>query len=603
MTCSRIAITALSTATLLACVAATGAAHPASADGPPLAPSEHRPPSAGAPLVFDPHAVRPATYPLPTAKPFELAVGGHKLNGVGQSPTTIRGLVYNPDTSAEPTWAKPVLVVLSPNFQDPLEAAAASVVPAAHQEPDADAAYFAFMAAQARRGYTVVEADMRGSGDSGGCADFWGPDSAQDFRDVVAWASTYDGHHHDVGAFGASAEGIAITNGMRGAGLKTAVVSQALTSAMDTVAMNGVPFDGSATMATYWGLGYLPSGDAHSTEIARPTCPPVPNDHNDYSGTQTPWWTERDYKSDLASTPSSVFYIGGLHDRTIVPVNLDSWYDKLPGFKRAIFGHWEHSPYHESDGFGGYDRDDLYASIETWFDQQLGGLDAGVTSWPDVQVQADDKTWRAVPSVAGMTSSVRQLPLGISLLGVHTLGAAGAPGSTATFGGTSVLTFTANRVTSPVHLSGKAQLSVPVTFDAPTSGRVEADLFSVDAAGTRTEVVHGLRAADHLTSAETVNSVSGNTPYTLSFTTPFFDATVPTGSHLELDLRSYTAATSTDAGMVPSPPYTATIPGDGSAVLTLPIANDTCGVTVVQTTVGDEPTGPTLGCPDPNRVR
>lgn len=561
------------------------------------------------PLMFDPQPTREARSYAVDSREVDLAVGGgDRVIGTGpldqhtKDDATIHMHLYDPDTSAEPDWPKPVIVTMGFNYDDD------AVVAAQQAALPAFAAWYAFLPNhEVPRGYTVIEADMRGSGSSTGCFNYWGPDDAQDFRDVVTWASTYDGRQHPVGAFGGSAEAMVIADGMRGAGsaLKTVVQVESSSSLYDAYAFDGVPYDGTAGFeASYWAESHVGSVDAYAGNAARPGCLPDALLGTDYSGTESPFFVDRDYRRGLATVGASVLDIVGLLDDTNLPIRPDGYDDQLPSFHRVIAGQWGHAILDDpNDPNLSNPRLDLHAIFDAWFDHFLGGADNGVKQWPAVQVQDPRGVWRAVADIASM-GSPRSLPLGPN----GQLGTAGQPGAVATLDATSPAVFETSQL-GRIHLSGQVRMSLPIAFHTatsavPTSGRLELDVIEHKSDNSGVVLTRGFRAADHIDSLEKANDVENDQSKTVSIRTNVFDTWIAADSTLQLVLRTVPPTdNAAEANMVPSTvPFSATFAVDGDAVAQLPIANDSCGLVAVQSPPNDTQLALTPSCPFKNRV-
>ena len=572
--------------------AVRSAAKDSGADSPP---SGHAGPNR--PLSFDPQPTRTAKDHHVTVTEHDIAVGG--ADGVVARPNDVDDAVihlkvYDPDTSDEPSWPKPVIVVMGSNYDDAAENALFQL-PSEKVYSD----WYAFLHAhEVPRGYTVVEADLRGTGSSSGCWDSWGLQDAQDFRDVVAWASTYDGGDHPVGAFGGSAEAATIADGMRGAGpqLKTVVEVAGLASMYDTYAFDGVPFDlADQQAATYFALSHAGSADAYGVNAARIGCQPAAVLGTDYSGTATQYYIDHDFRRDLASVTASVLDVSGLLDRTVQSIRLDGYDDELPTFHRAILGEWGHDIL--DDPALANRRLDLHAIFDAWFDHFLGGAGNGVERWPAVQVQDSRGVWRAVHDVASM-GTADSLVLGSD----QSLGKAGAPGSLVKLTAATPAAFETAKLDRNMHLSGQVHVTLPVTFSTTTTGRIQIDVVEHLSDDSTRLLAQGFRAVDHLDSLEQTNAVDSNVEYDVPIRTHYFDEWLSAGSKLEIDVRAVPSKDDDQAAlgrvrMVSSPPYTAAIAVDGRAVVTIPIANDTCGVIPVQSPPDATQLALTPSCP------
>lgn len=557
------------------------------------------------PLTFTPTPARTAPYAIPAA-PIETDVpvlGADGRPGGGDD-ATLHVEVWDPDTSAEPSWSKPVILMFSPNGFEHNAALENSRKTA--ETADADYIYF-LRRHEVPRGYTVVEAEMRGTAKSTGCWDYWGPNSAADFHDLVSWASKSGWERGDqsgrptraVGAFGASAEGIAIVNGLFGAprALKTVVSWQAMWSMYDGFAIDGTGwYDPTPPPIVYDTIdARAVTGDADTAQVQHASCDPeaTKTQLTDTTNTETKFWLDRDYRTrDFSTIHASVFALDGTRDSNVLPISIRDSLDRIPTFHRVVVPYWAHiEPDSMTTTGNTYGRNDLTRAIDAWFDQMLGGADTGVRSWPKVQVQDPHFVWRGVQSIEDMTAETRDVPL---------------PGSAATFGSGQTAKFSMP-IDKDLHLSGEVTLDAPMSFSS-SDASVQMSLWEVKSPSERHLVAIGFKSARHLTSNASDSPVTPGQDYDVHIRTLDGDAWVDKGTTLELDLQGVEdlSGLPNDAPMlgpyyptmVPSAPYTATIVTGGRAVLHLPLANDSCGISLAPDVATQPAAGATPNCPD-----
>lgn len=197
------------------------------------------------------------------------------------------------------------------------------------------------------------------------------------------------------------------------------------------------------------------------------------------------------------------------------------------------------------------------------------GLDTGIEEWPPVQVQAEDNTWRAVGSVAGM--------------GIETPLELGE--GTATF--TEDGSWSVDLPTPAAHLSGQAFLDTVIALDRP-DGHFAVTLAEVGPAGTTRTLTTGYLSAVHRESLLRQVPVTPGHPTPYRIRTYPFDATVDPDATLRLTISG------SDGNTLPAGTgYTATV-DLAHTTLRLPSADDRCGLDVARRADGGEP----LPCPD-----
>ncbi|MEA2452779.1 MAG: hypothetical protein QOG04_1489 [Actinomycetota bacterium] len=518
------------------------------------------------PLVFAPKGASQDRFDV-VATPKRVKVKAH--DGID-----LAARVYRPDTSSDPSWQTPVILVHSPYYDG---------VTQGDSERSLDIVnYFT------PKGYTVVLSAVRGTGDSGGCPEQDGPNQAKDFKTLVEYFAAQPWSNGLVGSYGKSYDAETQNAGaiLRPDGLKTMVTVAGISSLYDVGYFDGVPFRGDgllgAAIYTPYGLDQSsdPTSAPHNAE--RNQCQPD-NFVNalDLSGDQTPYWADREFRLGVENIEASVLYVEGLNDFTVAPIDIDGWYDELPTFKKAIFGQWAHKyPYDAPDNIA---RDDWYDTVHAWFDHELLGLDTGIQSWPDVQVQDETNVWHAVSSAAGMGIE-QSLPLGNGVLG-H----AEAAGTTVTYDERTPFNWTGPVLDQPLHLSGQAFLDATIAIDR-ADAHLAVTLQEVPATGNPVPLTRGYLSVQHTENKNRGMEVAPNYPVPYRVRTYPFDKTLDAGSRLRVVLAG------SDGRTLPAGnQYTGTVSVDGSSVLRVPVADDRCGLVVDQRA---EPRAAIPPCPD-----
>ena len=528
-------------------------------------PALAQPAPAGAPLVFAPHGVTTDRFPAATT-PQRVDVTAH--DGVN-----LHARVFRPDTSSDPSWKTPVILVHSPYYDG-------VVLGSPSRSMDLVERF-------TPKGYTVVLSDVRGTGNSGGCGEQDGANQAKDFATLVEHFAAQPWSSGKVGSYGKSYDAETQNAGavLQPDGLATMVTVAGISALYDVAYFDGVPLVagglGGAAAYELYDLD-VPSGpEYYDRRAQRHTCQPD-NFVNgaDPRGDMSPYWAARDFRPGVGNVEASVLYVHGLSDFTVSPIAIDGWYDELPTFKRAILGQWGH--YYPYDAPAATARDDWYDAVHAWFDQELLGLDTDVASWPAVQVQDESNVWRAVPSAAGMGTEV---PLS---LGDGTLGTPGGEEATATWTEGGSVAFDGPVLDDGLHLSGQAYLDAVIAVDRDDA-HFAVTLQEVRADGTTRTLTRGYLSAQHRESLlRAVPATPGHpTPYRIR-TYPF-DKTLAPGSRLRLLLAG------SDGSTLPAGNrYTATVSVDGASVLRVPVVMRECGLLVAQR----EPAGRDVpGCP------
>jgi predicted acyl esterase len=424
----------------------------------------------------------------------------------------------------------------------------------------------------------VVLSHARGTGRSGGCLEQDGINQQKDFGTVVEYLARQRWSNGKVGSYGLSYDGETQNAGAihHPKGLATIVPAAAISNLYDTVYFDGVPlYVLNQAVAAGYAVGTLTPNNTHFVE--RPWCQPEQLTGNaDPSGDMTPYFVERDFRRRARDIRASVLYIQGLKDTNVLPINIDGFYDRIPTFKRAIFGQWTHEfPDTNATGHG---RKDWFDILHAWYDHELLGLPTGVEQWPAVQVQDERNVWRAARSFADLGEETRLV------LGEGVIGQAGRPGASVSFPELGQAVWIGSAVQRPLHLSGQVFLDATITLDRPDAHFVLL-IEEVRPTGSSRLLTVGYLSAPHR------DDLAHPDPVDPGFATPYrirtypFDATVAPGSKLRVSLSGIQLE-STEIGYNFGLPalslYTAVVAVDGRTTLTLPIVRNVCGIDVRQ---------------------
>ena len=510
--------------------------------------------SEAGPLVFAPKGKSTDRFAAVTT-PQNLYVTAH--DGV-----KLFARVYRPDTSSDPDWRTPVILVHSPYYSAVLQGSETrSMDIVQHFTP---------------KGYTVALTDVRGTGNSGGCPEQDGQDQARDFRDLVEYFAGQPWSNGKVGSYGKSYDAETQNAGavLRPEGLETMVTVAGISSLYDVANFDGVPLIGGGVggAAAYTLIDVDPPGDPNAwpEALGRHECQPANFSNGaDPTADENTYWGDRNFRHNVDKIEASVLYVHGLSDFTVSPIAIDGWYDEIPTFKRAIFGQWAH--FYPYDSPARWARDDWYGTVHAWFDHELLGLGTGVKEWPNVQVQDEENVWRAVRSFAGMGEE-RALALGDA----GALGTAGSQGSTATYREDGSAVWTSEPFADGLHLSGQAFLDAVISIDRPDAHLAVA-LQEVPTAGDPRTLTRGYLSIQHQEDPHRGHAVTPNYAVPYRVRTYPFDKTLSPGSRLRLVLGGFDPDT-LPAGSA----YTGTVKVDGASILRIPVVEEVCGIDVAQ---------------------
>ena len=367
------------------------------------------------------------------------------------------------------------------------------------------------------RGYAYANVHVRGTGESGGCIDLFGPTEADDSSLAIEYlgrdAPFSDGN---VGGYGISYPGGTILSAAgRGnrdrVGYLKAVASGApYHSAHEAQwTFDGVPsfLIPASTPGSYFlqSMGFafdaLPTVPRKVEE--RPGCQ---TSHAvaaaDWSGNHTPWHAQRDNRAWTRSITAATLVFHGHKDLTPMggspPSIVRGLFDQLPATtpKAGVFGVFGHYlPRNEHPEIG-----DM---IVAWFDRHLKGLESGTASWPVVQVQGSDGRWRSEstwPTIGGPAGALALGPggrLGALLPTGNTTYLEGPYETTEGFVPGAAAVFETAPLPERLELSGQPVADLWLQLSAPDA-HVAARLEAIRPDGSVSGTTYGLRSAQHL---------------------------------------------------------------------------------------------------------
>lgn len=355
------------------------------------------------------------------------------------------------------------------------------------------------------RGYAYSNLHVRGTGESGGCIDLFGPTEAADSAQFIEFVGKAKWSNGNVGAYGISYPGGTILS-VAGRGdpkqvkyLKAIVSGAPYNAAHEAQwTFDGVP---SFLVPTTFPASYFAQSlgfdfGSYSPTPRTPERPGCQPEHMaaavDWSGNHTPWHAERDNRAWAKNIKAATFMFHGHSDMVPFggspPSIQRGLFDELPEDtpKTGLFGVFGHSKPPRSD-FG--------AMVVSWFDQYLKGIDTGTEQWPTVQVQGMDRQWRSEadwPTVGGPAGAI---PLKRG--GGTTQYIEGSYETTRGFAPGTAAIFETEALTGRLELTGQPVLDLWLTLQLPDS-HVAARIEALDPAGKRVGYTYGLRSAQHL---------------------------------------------------------------------------------------------------------
>ncbi|MEK6986161.1 MAG: CocE/NonD family hydrolase [Candidatus Thermoplasmatota archaeon] len=260
------------------------------------------------------------------------------------------------------------------------------------------------------KGYAVAFADVRGNHNAGGCIDQTGPEQWQDGYDYVEWLGTQPWSNGKVGMYGASYDGETqfTTAMMAPPHLATIVPVASVSNQYEWNFYQGVPYE----LQPFLGMfSYFQGSAIPSTDPANAPLYPEKLEcqaqqftaGTDFSGDNTTFWQERDYRGMAGQIEASVLHVHGLADWNVRPIHIDPLFNRITSEKRGIFGQWGHAyP----------DRDDWKDLLHAWYDHFLLGRDNGILErLPPVLIEDNQGAWHGIQSFPALDAAWLELEL------------------------------------------------------------------------------------------------------------------------------------------------------------------------------------------------
>ncbi|MDQ3952251.1 MAG: CocE/NonD family hydrolase [Actinomycetota bacterium] len=255
---------------------------------------------------------------------------------------------------------------------------------------DGMAGYFA------PRGYAVVFADLRGTGRSEGCLDHMGPKDQSDAFEIVEWAAKQPWSNGRVGMTGHSYVGSTpqMAAAQKPPHLVTMVPSAGLAAMYHHEFQLGVPYylQWAGPLFAYEQLAierHLPGGDNFGNGMQYFGCGATQSaavtGEAYFSGAETDWHRERDFRKGATNAKIPTFIIHGVNDNA-ARIAASDWFiarNGRPGDK-AWIGQWDHG-----SGCCPNRRGDHWTlALHVWFDKHL--QQRNVSTGPAAEIFLND---------------------------------------------------------------------------------------------------------------------------------------------------------------------------------------------------------------------
>ena len=406
----------------------------------------------------------------------------------------------------------PVIAVISPYLGH------GPVGPSMETQPNGRMNAFFEGAKVFEKGWTVVLADLRGTGGSSGCLDILGPGEQLDIKTVVEWAADQKWSTGKVAMYGKSYDGNTgvAAAAIRPRGLAAVVAQQVVGDRYSGSYSGGVRYIQSlaypsASYGSQAELGFTFDDDEQyivNSLSQSADCQAGLAGHYDPSP-ETEFWKVRDFvEKGKGSTVPFLMTHGFLDTNTNIGAKAIDFFGVLQGPKRLWLGWWDHVRGDDKAG------DRLAMGREGWYDEVMRFLDEHVRGVapavrdPAMAIQDSDGRWRTEEAWPPADAGLRSAPLKAGTytddgrnLGSNDAGA-GAGGLGASDGTTGAGVWTVSpMLPHGAHLAGIPTAAVDTAPVAPGTNLV-VNLYDIAPDGKATMISRGARLIDKAGVAE-----------------------------------------------------------------------------------------------------
>ncbi len=448
-----------------------------------------------------------------------------------------------------------------------------------------------------KNGYAYGRVSTRGTAETGGCMEFFGPNEQQDVDTVLTYYGEQDWSNGHLALYGASYDGTTPWIGAASGNehLKTIVPVSGLSDVHGLMFRNGTAEGRGAIMHSqvYWmNYGAMPDyrSEEHRIESACDELvwgtyagpwSTITGDHHDLPGPAEDYWEIRDWTGPvLDNYEGSVYMVHGMQDWNVEPSMAFPFMDAIEekGLTvKYMLGQWGHdwpdrAARQESDNptVANSVRWDWAELLLRWFDQELKGLD--VETGPIVDIQDDQGAWRTEETWPPQDLDWTRLHLGDGTLSLDPTSSGSDlgfnPGRMDLGAADTQWDFETETLQEDLRVAGLTRLHVTVTPSSPIGGNLHAELRSVDENGDSSRVAHGVMNLRYHAGGNQPQSLTPGEPIVAKIELFAADFVAPEGSTLELRLWP-------DTGGEPRGSATPTPIelhwGDGQSVLKLPV--------------------------------
>lgn len=250
----------------------------------------------------------------------------------------------------------------------------------------------------AKRGYAVVNVDVRGFGMSGGCVEIWSENEQKDQAFIVDWVADQTWSDGKVGFYGQSYVGTTPVAAAVQApeALKAIIAVAPVINAYYDWHFGGVPNGENAlSPVAYQVLTDMPGGhevtptnpigmaEMNAKGVCDPTIMPMANDPR---AVYDAFYEERNFSARVDNVKAAVLYTQGFEDSNVKSAMIPWWFNEIQAPKLGLFGHWVHQ--HPTRA----DEEILFLG---WMDQYVKGRALGFENIAPVEVVVADHLFRS----------------------------------------------------------------------------------------------------------------------------------------------------------------------------------------------------------------
>lgn len=378
--------------------------------------------------TFSPPAMRPkdvSRFGQFSLSPGYDFVGNHRvfINAHGYdavtNPVQLRALVFKPALAEGDTWKCPTVVLHTPyrvgngggdwTYIQSINGAYWAV----KGQPGTD-----LINDLVGRGYAVMFVDQRGTGDSGGYFDFWGPDTQKDGLAIEAWIKAQAWSNGKVGAIGLSGPAnTALANACAGA-FDAVIYAASINGQWLSTYWDAVPW--TANYDVVEGVYYYTFLQSMGLDVdtylslnqrVAGVEPVLVQHFLNVQGDLTDYLLARQMRPLVPNIKAAMLVCQNERDTLLIQNGFwDGFWEAIPSPKKLMMlasatyaelanHRWPRSLHNLPDITPMFERNDWHEMFLAWFDQYLLGIDNNCASWPPVQLQTE--VLYAGPPVAG----------------------------------------------------------------------------------------------------------------------------------------------------------------------------------------------------------